>query len=62
MSNKVTWKKIYEDFKVRHPRLHKSVGHWRPHSYAKILLLFEDGKQGLYDYDTKIVKFTKRVD
>ena len=62
MSNKVTWKTIYWDFKVRHPRLHKSVDHWQPHSYAKIVLIFNNGRKALYDYDTKLVKFTKRVD
>lgn len=59
MSKKVTWKKIYEDFKMRHPRLHKSVVHWQPYTVAVIRLRFEDGKQGMYDYDTKIVKFLK---
>lgn len=61
MSKKITWKKIYEDFKALHPHLQKSVVYWCSHSYATILLYFDDGQQGLYNYDTKLVKFLKGV-
>lgn len=53
MSNKVTWNKIYKDFKTKHPKFAKQVLGFAPHSYATILLLFPNGVRKTYNYDTK---------
>lgn len=53
MSKKVTWADVRADFKQRRPKLHKRVIYWRPHSFATILLHFDDGSKATYNYDTK---------
>lgn len=58
MNNKITWNKIYTDFKQRHPRLCKEVTHWCPHDYLMIELWFKDGSRATYDYWSHMVKFT----
>lgn len=58
MSNKITWDKIYKDFRRRHPNLSKDVINWRPYDYATILMQCKDGSKILYDYDTKKASFT----
>lgn len=50
---KVTWKNVFDEFKQRHPNLAKMVVEYRPHSYGMIVILFEDGKSMVYDYDAK---------
>ena len=52
---KITWQKIYEDFKAQYPKMCKKVVHWQPHDYATIILYFNDGKKKLYNYDTREV-------
>ena len=56
-STKVTWRSIYDDFVRRHPNLSKEVIHWRPHTYATILLICKDGKRILYNYDDRRTNF-----
>lgn len=50
---KITWKKILEDFKQRHPKLGKEVCWWRPEDYATIRIHLNDGMIIKYDYDEK---------
>ena len=56
MSNKLTWKKIYDDFRQRHPTLRKHVMHWQPYSYATIVLRMDDGCEFTYNYDEHMLK------
>lgn len=53
MKKKVKWDDVRQDFKRAHPKLHKRVIYWRPHSFATILLHFDDGSKATYNYDTK---------
>lgn len=57
MAQKITWKVIRDDFKQRHPTLHRQVMYWRPHDYATIVLYFTDGTRATYNYDTKQTKY-----
>lgn len=53
MSKKITWTKILDDFKQRHPNLAKQVCYWRPYNYATIQINLKDGMMLLYNYDDK---------
>ena len=50
---KITWKKILEDFKERHPSLAKEVCYWCPTDYATIQINLKDGMMLSYNYDDK---------
>lgn len=52
-TEKITWKKIYDDFKKRHPTLSKMVIDYRPYNYATILIFLTDGTRMTYNYDEK---------
>ena len=49
-TEKVKFKDIYDDFKIRMPNLSKKVEHWRPNGYLSIWIFFRDGSQMIYDY------------
>ena len=51
LKEKITWKKILNDFKERHPRLGKEVCWWCPQDYATILIHLKDGMKITYNYD-----------
>lgn len=51
MSEKITWNKIFKDFKRRHPNLSKNVSYWRPFDYATIIIYLKDGMIITYNYD-----------
>ena len=51
--SKITWKKVFEDFKERWPSLRRKVIHWQPYNYATIIIYFAEGERSLYNYDTK---------
>ena len=53
MSNKVTWKDIYQDFKSRYPNLSKHVIGYEPYNYATIKLWLDDGNKMIYDQELK---------
>lgn len=53
MRKKVKWEDVRADFKQKHSELHTRVIYWRPHSFATILLHFDDGSKATYNYDTK---------
>lgn len=48
---KVTWEKIYKDFRNRHPRLKKEVANWQPREYATITITLKSGMILVYNYD-----------
>jgi hypothetical protein len=50
---KITWDKIFKDFKDRYPKRGIEVLGFRPHDYATILLFFPNGVRQTYNYDTK---------
>ena len=56
MRKKITWQVIFEDFKVRHPRLSGQILHWRPYDYSTIVLYLNDGMKLLYNYDNHSAK------
>jgi hypothetical protein len=56
MAEKITWAKVYEDFKLKFPNLKKEVLHWHPYTYATVKLYFKDGRKATYNYDDR--KFT----
>lgn len=55
---KLTFKDIYQDFKIKFPNLSKGVRHWMPNGYMSIKVFFWDGSEMVYDYLHKRVKFT----
>ena len=50
MSKKITWLKIYNDFRKRHPNMRKEVIHWCPKDYLTIELWLKDGSRLNYYY------------
>lgn len=52
MSKKITWKKVVNDFKERHPKKAKQVVYWRPQDLATVLIYLKDGTKLYYNYDT----------
>ena len=54
---KVTWRKVYADFKKRHPNLSKKSACFCPYDYAEILVYLKDGTKLSYNYDTRRVGF-----
>lgn len=50
---KITWSKIYKDFKLQHPRMCKKALGYEPYGYAEILIIFPDRVRIVYSYDTK---------
>ena len=54
---KVTWRKIYTDFKKRHPNLSKLSACYNPYDYAEIFIYLKDGTKLVYNYDTRRVRF-----
>lgn len=53
----VTWKKIFEDFKKRHPKLSLLALDYSSYDYATILIHLRDGAKMIYDYDSRRAKF-----
>lgn len=50
MKEKITWDKIYKDFKLKHPRLSKDVVKWNPHDYLTIIVYIQGGMKLTYNY------------
>ena len=50
---KITWDKIFQDFKDKYKKFAKQVIHWQPYSYATIQIWLPDNKKILYNFDTK---------
>lgn len=46
---KVSWRDIFDNFKVIYPTLSKYARDFRPHDYMSIIVYFIDGSQMIYD-------------
>ena len=55
--DKITWQKIYADFKLRHPNLSKMSDCFQPYDYAEIFVYLDNGMKLVYNYDIKRVRF-----
>ena len=53
MSKKLTWDKIYKDFKTQYVSMGKNIVWWHPHDFAAIKLYFKDGSIGIYKFVNK---------
>lgn len=53
-SSKITWEVIFKEFKIRYPKLSKSVSHWKPYNYAEVLIILKDNTNLIYNYDEKV--------
>ena len=60
-SEKITWEKIYNDFKLRHPKICKRVLGYEPYGYAEILIIFPDRVHIIYNYDTKETRNSPKI-
>lgn len=60
MSEKVTWEKIYEDFKLVYPNLSKKAIHYRPCGHMLIDVWFSDGQHMVYDYNLRLGHFVAK--
>ena len=54
---KITWDKIYKEFRKTHPEIAKEVLGFQPYDYATILVYLKDNKKISFNYDTKKVDF-----
>ena len=61
MSKKITWKKVYDKFKLKFPNLRKEVLHWSPHDYETIKLYFIDGRMATYEYTANRFTWMERL-
>lgn len=59
---KITWEKVFKDFKDRWPSLRKSATYWCPHSYATIMIYLTGGERCLYNYDTHCLDLMEKDD
>lgn len=57
MQNKVTWEKIFGQFRRSFPNLSKGVIHWIPYNYGTILIFLADGRKATYEYDSNKIIF-----
>ena len=55
MSKKLTWNKIYEEFKDGYSSIYGDPSYWRPYNFATILIYLKDGQKITYNHDTKKV-------
>ena len=60
MNGKLTWKDVYDDFKIHFPNLSQSVVGFMPYAYATIQLICEGGGHMIYNYDTKKVEMLQK--
>lgn len=59
MRKKLTWTKIYEQFKVSQSCYADMISYWRPYDFATIIVHLKDGRKITYNYDKDEVKFVK---
>ncbi len=48
-ARKVTWKDIFENFKMVYPRLSKEAKNFKPYNYMSIMIFMTDGTKVVYD-------------
>lgn len=58
--SELTWRKIYDDFKSRHPNLSRMSVRYDPYDYAEILVYLNNGMKLSYNYDSRLVNFAAR--
>ena len=46
---KVTWKDIFENFKMVYPNLSNGAKDFKPYNYMSIVVYLEDGSRVVYD-------------
>lgn len=56
IKRKVTWKDIFNNFKVVYPRLSKDAKDYRPYNYMSIVVYLADGTKMIYDDMAKRAK------
>lgn len=59
-STKVTWDKVYKDFREKHPKLKDECSGFKPYGYAEILIYGLKDNHYVYNYDTKKVTAIKK--
>ena len=60
-SEKITWEKIYKDFKLWHPKICKLALGYEPYGYSEILIIFPDRVHIIYNYDTKETRNSPKI-
>lgn len=55
MQEKLTWDKVYKEFKARFPNLRKEVVYWHPRDYMTIKVYLEDGRTLSYNHSTNTI-------
>lgn len=55
---KITWDKIYRDFRKKCSGLAQRTIYWMPRGYLEITLFLDDGSKMRYNFFDKIAKFT----
>ena len=53
----LTWGRVYDDFKQRHPNLSAMAADYRAYDFATILIYLKDGSKLIYNYDLRQVRF-----
>lgn len=59
MSNTISWRTVYADFRSRFPNFKKHVIHWHPYDFLTIKLYLDDGTKCKYCYIDHKVTFLK---
>lgn len=49
VKRKVTWKDIFENFKMVYPNLSKGAKDFKPYNYMSIVVYLADGSRVVYD-------------
>ena len=58
---KITWNKIYEDFKRRYPDFSKEAYFYEPYDYAEIKIWIKGGLRFVYNYDERTGRFINNL-
>lgn len=48
-SHKMSWHKLYKQFKTKFPRISKEAIYFRPYGFMAIEIWFENGNVAIYD-------------
>lgn len=59
--SKVTWEKIYEEFKRKYPDFSKEAYFYEPYDYAEIKVWIKGGKRFVYNYDEGTGRFVRDI-
>lgn len=61
VSKKITWNKVFEDFKVNYPKLRTKAVWWGPCDFMTITIYMADGRKGVYDGLKHRFKYTNEM-